>query len=150
MRLIIHSDSVFKTDYDNYALVGSCYNIDESTHKEILYVLVRSKACWADRNKGNALTSTFTVHKLQTITYSITVIHYSEISFIIFQIEFINEQLNFLEEIGLYTGNMRDVSQDKCEGDGIDRNLCDDYEYDMSASLAAKTALLLLAFSCFL
>merc|ERR1712176_1031115 len=90
-------------------------NIDESTHKEILYVLVRSKACWADRNT-----------------------------------EFINEQLNFLEEIGLYTGDMRDVSQDKCDGDGINRNLCDDYEYDMSTGLAAKTAFLLLSFSCFL
>ena len=65
-------------------------------------------------------------------------------------IEFINEQLNFLEEVGLYTGDLRDVSQDNCDGDGIDRNLCDDYEYDMSTGLAAKTAFLLLAFSCFL
>ena len=67
-----------------------------------------------------------------------------------FNIEFINEQLNFLEEVGLYTGDLRDVSQDNCDGDGIDRNLCDDYEYDMSTGLAAKTAFLLLAFSCFL
>ena len=58
MRLIIHFDSVLKTDYENYALVGSCYNIDESTHKEILYVLVRSKACWANRNTGNVFTYT--------------------------------------------------------------------------------------------
>jgi len=43
---------VIKTDYDNYALVGSCYNIDDSSHREILYVLVRSKSCWANRNKG--------------------------------------------------------------------------------------------------
>ena len=55
-----------------------------------------------------------------------------------------------MEEVGFYTGNMRDVSQDNCDGDGIDRNLCDDYEYEMSAGLAAKTTSLLLAFSYFL
>merc|ERR1711990_743036 len=42
---------VIKTDYDNYALVGSCTNTGEASHVEILNVLVRSQSCWADHNK---------------------------------------------------------------------------------------------------
>ena len=32
---------VVDTDYDHYTVVVSCYNINETDHKEILYILVR-------------------------------------------------------------------------------------------------------------
>ena len=40
-----------KTDYDNYAFVTACYSLSESTTKQVVYVLVRSKKCWAEHNK---------------------------------------------------------------------------------------------------
>jgi len=80
---------VIKTDYDNYALVGSCYNTGESSHIEVLYVLVRSKSCWADRNK-----------------------------------DFIEKEVDMLSDVGLFTDNLREVSQSNCD-DGIQRPVCD-------------------------
>ena len=43
---------VIETDYDNYALVSFCENISDDSHKETLYILVRSQSCWANINKG--------------------------------------------------------------------------------------------------
>ena len=40
-----------KTDYDNFAFVTACYPLSESTTKQVVYVLVRSKKCWAEHNK---------------------------------------------------------------------------------------------------
>ena len=37
----VSSISVVDTDYDHYTVVVSCYNINETDHKEILYILVR-------------------------------------------------------------------------------------------------------------
>ena len=42
---------VVKTDYDNFAFVTACYPLSESTTKQVVYVLVRSKKCWAEHNK---------------------------------------------------------------------------------------------------
>ena len=47
-----NSISVIETDYDNYALVSFCEDIDDDSHKETLYILVRSQSCWANLNKG--------------------------------------------------------------------------------------------------
>ena len=40
-----------KTDYDNYAFITACYPLSETTTKQVVYVLVRSKKCWAEQNK---------------------------------------------------------------------------------------------------
>ena len=40
-----------KTDYDNFAFVTACYPLSEFTTKQVVYVLVRSKKCWAEHNK---------------------------------------------------------------------------------------------------
>lgn len=40
-----------KTDYDNYAFITACYPLSETTTKQVVYVLVRSKKCWAEHNK---------------------------------------------------------------------------------------------------
>ena len=44
---------MIETDYDNYALVSFCEDIDDDSHKETLYILVRSQSCWANLNKGS-------------------------------------------------------------------------------------------------
>ena len=57
--LMISSFSVLKTDYENYTLVVSCQNIDESSHREVIYMLNRN-TCWPYQNKGKCDTTVFT------------------------------------------------------------------------------------------
>ena len=42
---------VVDTDYDHYTVVVSCYNINETDHKEILYILVRD-GDWAQQHQS--------------------------------------------------------------------------------------------------
>jgi len=80
---------VIETDYDNYALVSFCEDIDDDSHKETLYILVRSQSCWANLNK-----------------------------------DFVENKLDYMEDLGLYIDNMRYISQENCD-DGIVRPQCD-------------------------
>merc|ERR1719284_1134690 len=85
---IINNYQVLKTDYENYTLVVSCQNIDESSHREVIYMLNRN-TCWPYQNK-----------------------------------DFVELQIDFLEELGLYVDNLRFVRQENCD-DGIGRPDCD-------------------------
>jgi len=49
--IITVSITVLKTDYENYALQVNCQNIDESSHQEVINLLVRN-TCWSNQNKG--------------------------------------------------------------------------------------------------
>ena len=49
--LLPNSITVLKTDYENYALQVNCQNIDESSHQEVINLLVRN-TCWSNQNKG--------------------------------------------------------------------------------------------------
>merc|ERR1712131_160238 len=46
----VNNYQVLKTDYENYALEVSCQNIDESSHKEVINMLIRN-SCWLHQNK---------------------------------------------------------------------------------------------------
>ena len=114
MWLIIYSFIVLKTDYENYALQINCQNIDESSHQEVINLLIRN-TCWPYQNKDF-----LKLRHIEKDFFHVALVY--GYFFLTKTSDFVELQIDYLEELGLYVDNF--VKQEKCD-DGIGRPDCD-------------------------